>query len=273
MDKTSKSERIPLALIGVCLLSSWAAGQRLPQIAVPEHYRLSFAPDFSAENFAGEETIQIQVLQPTSRLVVNAVEINFQEASVASGGASQMAKVAIDESRETATLTLDQPLQPGSATVQIRYTGILSNDLRGFYLGTNRQGQRYAATQFEPTDARRAFPSFDEPAYKATFEITVVAPDGMVAISNSRVISDSPGPGKGKHSVHFAPSPKMSSYLVAVAVGQLNIWKGRPTVSPFVSTPRRAGNSSRVLRSMPRKTFCATTTGISRSSTPTENWT
>jgi hypothetical protein len=78
MDKRSKAERIPLGLILVCLLSSWAAGQRLPHIAVPENYRLSFAPDFTAENFAGEETIQIRVLQPTSRLVLNAVEINFR---------------------------------------------------------------------------------------------------------------------------------------------------------------------------------------------------
>ena len=226
MDRTSKPERIPLALLWVCLLSCWAAGQRLPQIAIPENYRLSFAPDFTAENFAGEETIQIRVLQPTSRLVLNAVGIDFQETSIASGGATQMARVAIDESRETACLTVDQPLEPGSATVQIRYTGILSNDLRGFYLGTNQQGQRYAVTQFEPTDARRAFPSFDEPAYKATFDITVAAPDGMVAISNARVISDRPGPGNGKHSVHFATSPKMSSYLVAVAVGQFEYQEG-----------------------------------------------
>jgi aminopeptidase N len=241
MDRTSKPERIPLGLILVCLLSSWAAGQRLPQIAVPENYRLSFVPDFTAENFAGVETIQIRVLQPTSRLVLNAVEINFQGVNIASGGAIQMARVAIDLADETATLTVDRLLEPGSATVQIRYTGLLSSDLRGFYLGTDRQGQRYAVTQFEPTDARRAFPSFDEPAYKATFEITVVAPDGMVAISNSRVISDSPGPGKGKHSVHFAPSPQMSSYLVAVAVGQFEYLEGSADGIPIrvYTTPGR----------------------------------
>src|SRR5579864_637901 len=168
----------------VFFAASLATAQRLPELAVPESYQLSFAPNFDKDNFAGEETIQIRVLKPTSTIVLNAAAIEFQDASIASGGATQKAKVTLDKDREMATLAVAMLLQPGAATIRIRYTGILNNELRGFYLGKLGDGKKYAATQFEATDARRAFPSFDEPAYKATFDITVVADKGHVAISN-----------------------------------------------------------------------------------------
>ena len=120
---------------------------------------------------------------------------------------------------------MDKELKPGTATVQISFTGILNSELRGFYLGKDEQGRKYAVTQFESTDARRAFPSFDEPGYKATFDITVVADKGMVAISNSKSISDTPGPGD-KHTVKFETTPKMSSYLAAIAVGNFEYIEG-----------------------------------------------
>src|ERR1700758_976999 len=210
----------------VLFAASLAEAQRLPELAVPENYKLSFAPNFDKDNFAGEETIQIRVLKPTSTIVLNAAAIDFQDASIGSGGATQKAKVTLDKDREMATLAVAMPLQPGAATVRIRYTGILNNELRGFYLGKLEGGKKYAATQFEATDARRAFPSFDEPAYKATFEITVVADKGRVAISNAKVISDTPGPGSGKHTVRFATTAKMSSYLVAMAVGDFEYVEG-----------------------------------------------
>ena len=208
-----------LSLCSILLAATFAAAQRLPELAVPESYKLSFAPNLDKENFMGEETIQIRVLKPTSVIVLNAAEINFQEATVVANGVKQKAKVSLDKDKEMATLTLSRSLAAGAATIQIRYSGILNHELRGFYLGKLGDGKNYAATQFEATDARRAFPDFDEPAYKATFDITIVADKGLTAISNGKILSDTPGPGDGKHTVHFATTAKMSSYLVAMAVG------------------------------------------------------
>src|SRR5450631_2483696 len=242
---------IAVCLLVACMLASSANAQRLPHLAVPDSYTLSFTPDFAAENFAGDETIQIHVLKTTSQIVLNAVAIDFQENTIRSAGNAQKAKVAIDEQAETATLTVGQPLQPGPATIHIRYQGILSHDLRGFYLGTNEQGQSYAATQFEATDARRAFPAFDEPAYKATFDITAIAPKNMVAISNRKIISDEPGPGADAHTVHFATSPKMSSYLAALVVGQFDYVEGSADGIPIrvYTTPGRKQLASFALES------------------------
>jgi hypothetical protein len=112
---------IAVCLLVACMLASSANAQRLPHLAVPDSYTLSFTPDFAAENFAGDETIQIHVLKTTSQIVLNAVAIDFQENTIRSAGNAQKAKVAIDEQAETATLTVGQPLQPGPATIHIRY--------------------------------------------------------------------------------------------------------------------------------------------------------
>ena len=105
--------------------------------------------------------------------------------------------------------------------------------MRGFYIGKDDQGRKYAATQLEDTDARRAFPSFDEPNYKATFDVTVIADKDLTVISNGKVISDTPGPGDAKHTVHFSTSPKMSSYLVAVIVGNFEYIEGESDGIPI----------------------------------------
>jgi aminopeptidase N len=208
------------------LLASTCAAQRLPELAVPDNYKLTFAPDFTKNNFTGDETIQVRVLKPTSEIVLNAAEIDFSAVTITSRGITQKAQVTLDKEKEMATLTVGNAIQSGPATIQIRYTGILNDELRGFYLGKDADGRKYAATQFEATDARRAFPSFDEPAYKATFDVVVIADQGMTVISNTKVVSDMPGPEDGKHTVHFATTPKMSSYLVAMVVGDFEYIEG-----------------------------------------------
>ena len=117
------------------------------------------------------------------------------------------------------------PLPAGKATLSIAYTGILNNELRGFYLSKGDH-RNYAVTQFEPTDARRAFPSFDEPAFKATYDISLVIDSGDTAISNGPIVSDTPGPGDGKHTLKFLTTPKMSTYLVAFLVGDFQCSAG-----------------------------------------------
>ena len=215
---------IAWVLVFVGVFVPCAAAQRLPQIAAPDNYKLSFTPDFAKDNFSGEEKIQVRVLKASPEIVLDAAEITFQDVSITSGGKTQPAKVTLDSAHEMATLTVGQPLQPGPAIIEIHYTGILNNELHGFYLGKDDHGRKYAATQFESTDARRAFPSFDEPAYKATFDVTVTAPKEMAVISNTKVISDVPA--QNAHTVSFATTPKMSSYLVAMVVGQFDYVEG-----------------------------------------------
>jgi len=212
-------------LIALLLVGLPSHAQRLPQTVVPDSYKLVFTPDFSNNTFEGEESIQIRLLEPSSAIVLNAADIEFHEVTVSSHGGMERAEVQLNQEKQTATFSLAKSLTVGPATVHIRYAGMLNDQLRGFYLGKDDQGRKYAATQLEDTDARRAFPCFDEPAYKATFDLTVVADEGLTAISNGRVLTDTPGPSH-KHTVHFATSPKMSSYLVAMVVGNFEYVQG-----------------------------------------------
>jgi aminopeptidase N/puromycin-sensitive aminopeptidase len=228
-----------LAVISFALATvSLAAAQRLPEGAAPENYKLSFAPDLDKATFEGDETISIRVLQPTSEITLNAVDIDFHDVTITSGGSAQKAKVTPEKDKEMVVLAVEKPISAGMATVHITYAGILNDEMRGLYLGKDDQGRKYAASQFEATDARRAFPSFDEPGYKATFDITTVADKGQVAISNSKISSDTPGPGE-KHTVRFATTPKMSSYLAALVVGNFEYIEGEADGIPIrvYSTP------------------------------------
>jgi len=213
-------------IIFVVLCATIGSAQRLPELASPENYQLTFTPNFATDKFAGDETIRVRVLKPTSQIVVNSAEIDFQSATVTTGGATQTAKVTLDKEKEMATLAFDKEIPAGTTSLHIQFTGILNSELRGFYLGKDKEGRKYAVTQFEATDARRAFPSFDEPAYKATFDVTVVAEKGLAAISNGRILSDKPGPGADQHTVKFTTTAKMSSYLVALAVGNFESVEG-----------------------------------------------
>jgi len=207
------------------VIAPTAGAQRLPELATPQHYQITVTPDLDKEKFAGEEMIDINVLKATPSITLNSAEIQFGEVTVTAGGQTQTAEVAPDEKKEMVTFKLAKPLEPGSASIRIRYTGILNGQLRGLYL-SKTSTRKYALTQLENTDARRMYPSFDEPNYKATFDIAVIVDKGDTAISNGKVISDTPGPGEGKHTVKFATTPKMSSYLVALAVGDWECLEG-----------------------------------------------
>ena len=216
----------------LALTFSMATAQRLPEIARPDNYKLTFTPDLDKAAFEGDETIAIRILKPTSEITLNAVDIDFHEVTVLSGGAIQKAKVTPEKEKEMVVLSVEKPLAAGPATVHITYSGILNSEMRGLYLGKDDQGRKYAASQFESTDARRAFPSFDEPDYKATFDITAVADKAHVAISNQKVLSDTPGPGD-KHTVRFATTAKMSSYLAALVVGNFEYVEGEADGIPI----------------------------------------
>ena len=114
---------------------SLAGAQRLPEVARPENYKLSFTPNLEVATFEGDETISIQVLKPTSEITLNAVDIDFHDITITSGGVAQQASGTCDKEKEIAVLTFKRPLVPGAATIHITYAGILNNEMRGFYLG------------------------------------------------------------------------------------------------------------------------------------------
>ncbi len=227
---------VRLAVYGVGLLFASApclSAQRLPGGVTPEHYTLALTPDLKAATFTGDETIDVSLAAPSKTVVLNAAEITFKNVTARAGqGAEQTAEVAEDKGKQQATLTFPQPLPAGPVALHIRYAGILNGQLRGFYLSKTAK-RSYAVTQFEPTDARRAFPSFDEPALKATFEVSLTINKADTAISNTNMIADKPGPEPDQHTVSFARTPKMSTYLVAFLVGDFQCTKGESDGVPI----------------------------------------
>ncbi|HTW82374.1 MAG TPA: M1 family aminopeptidase [Terracidiphilus sp.] len=207
------------------VLAPSARAQRLPTTVVPTHYKLSLTPDLKAATFSGVEQIDVDIKEPLNAITLNSAEIAFQSVTIEAGGEKQTATVSLDENKQQATFTFPQTLAAGSATLEIDYTGILNNELRGFYLSKTAR-RNYAVTQFEATDARRAFPCFDEPAFKSTFDISLTVDAGDTVISNTSIATDTPGPGAGKHTLTFGTTPKMSTYLVAFLVGDFQCSSG-----------------------------------------------
>ena len=227
-----------IALLALMVTASAATAQRLPSGVAPTHYTLWFAPDLERATFRGRETIDVTLQRPTTTITLNAAEIEFGSVTIDAGGRRQTARVTLDEKNEMATLTVPQTVPAGRASIQIAYTGILNDKLRGFYL-SKANGRRYAVTQMEATDARRAFPSWDEPGYKATFDMSLMIDSADTAISNGAQMSDMPGPEPGKHTLVFARTPKMSTYLVAMLVGDFVCRSGSADSIPVrvCSTP------------------------------------
>ena len=215
------------ALAVLLLFSPWTAlGQRLPTTVIPTHYTLKLTPNLKAATFSGEEAIEVNISQATNSVTLNAIEIAFQSVTIVSNGSQQTGTVSLDAKKQQATFTFTNTVPAGNATIKIRYTGTLNNELRGFYLSKTAR-RNYAVTQFEATDARRAFPCFDEPAFKASYDVSLVIDAADTAISNTPIAADTPGPGANKHTLVFGTTPKMSTYLVAFLVGGFQCTGGR----------------------------------------------
>jgi aminopeptidase N len=230
-----------------------ANAQRLPTNVHPEHYSLLLTPDLLTATFSGEETIDVSLDAPSKTITLNAIEIQFLSVKATTGDSkpeTQTATVTLDDAKQQATFTFANELPAGRVTLAISYTGILNNKLRGFYLSKTKT-RNYAVTQFEATDARRAFPSFDEPALKATFDIALVVDATDTAISNTNLISDNSGPIAGKHTLRFATTPKMSTYLVAFLVGDFKCTQAKSDGVPIraCSTPDKVALTKFALES------------------------
>ncbi|MGH7853563.1 MAG: M1 family metallopeptidase [Candidatus Binatia bacterium] len=197
----------------------------MPTTVIPERYELSLAPDLANWTFIGEEKVSINVHEPVREIVLNAAELELQGVSLRlAGGEVLQGNSSLDAENEQATLSFSDAVPAGRHELQIRFAGILNDKLHGFYRSTykdaNGQEKRLASTQFESTDARRAFPCWDEPAFKAVYQVTLVVDEKLTAISNARVVREAALPESGKKSVVFADTMKISTYLVAFIVGE-----------------------------------------------------
>jgi aminopeptidase N len=214
-----------LAAVAVAICALPLAAARLPRSVIPKHYGITIEPDLGAATFRGDETIDVDVTEEVSSITLNAIGLDLSAIGATSGATSASGKVAsVDEANETITIALDRPLPPGGASLHLAFHAPLNKQLRGLYLSKSER-RNYAVTQFESTDARRAFPCFDEPDLKATFDITLVVDAGDTAISNGAIVSDTKA-GAGKHAVRFATTPRLSTYLVAMLVGDFRCAEG-----------------------------------------------
>ena len=208
---------------------------RLPVSVVPLRYEIQITPELSSGTFRGVETIEVEVQEAVNEIVMNAADLTVGQVTIQDGdGVILHGTATLEHATERVRLVFPQVLGPGSRRLSLSFAGILSDKLRGFYRSTVKVAQSpisgpdgdgtqnmLAATQFEATDARRAFPCWDEPAIKAVFQLSLVIEDGLTAISNSPVLAEDPLPGTGKKTVRFAPTIRMSTYLVAFVVGKL----------------------------------------------------
>jgi len=197
---------------------------RLPRHVVPTRYEIRLEPDLVTASFLGTETIAVTVNEPTTEIVLNAADLSVTQASLENDrGQRSSATIALEENLERCRLTFPASITPGSWRLTLVFNGILNDKLRGFYRSSYKDAagvsRTLAATQFEATDARRAFPCWDEPAFKAVFASTLAIDPALTAVSNTRIVSER---REGHRKViTFADTMKMSTYLVAFVVGEL----------------------------------------------------
>lgn len=217
-----------LAASGLCAhaeapFSFAATPGKLPKDVVPVQYAVHLVPDIAANTFLGSETIEIDVLRQTSAIVLNVAGIEIDSASLSGKGPDRKLTPLIDREQETLSFALAQPLAPGRYQLALKFHGVINREGRGLFALPYQAGgstRRMLATQMQPSDARRVLPTWDEPAFRANFKLTVDLPAHMQAFSNMPVASQEKlQGGLVRHS--FGTTPKMPSYLLALVAGEL----------------------------------------------------
>jgi aminopeptidase N len=197
---------------------------KLPKEVVPMEYAIRIIPNIDNFTFAGSETVKLNVRSPVHQLVLNGLELKIEAASV-DGNELPASAIKTDNEKELLTLTLASELVSGDHALTLRFTGKINQQGQGlFYMRYQEHGggirKVMLGTQFEATDARRFFPCWDEPAFRARFQLTVVVPQNWLAVSNMPIESEQKVAG-GKE-VRFASTPPMSSYLNVFVAGELD---------------------------------------------------
>jgi aminopeptidase N len=218
---------------------------RLTDTVTPQRYSLELRIDPSQPRFSGTTTIQVVVPRPTSYVVMHARDMNITRAVARVGGAVVPAAAALRVAHggvlpEELVLTFAQPLAAGTAVLEIAYDAPFAVDLAGLYR-VEDGGAWYAYTQFEATDARRAFPCFDEPGFKTAYDVTITSPRGTIALANAPEMAHEDAAG-AMVVHHFDTTRPLPSYLVAFAVGDFDVVQGQTTPFPIRAiTPKGKG--------------------------------
>lgn len=201
----------------------------LPTNVIPRHYDLTLEPDLGKLTYDGTVVIDLDVADDSKSISLHTIDLKLHSAKVSSGGQTISAapKITTDEKAQVTTFDLENAVSKGSkAQLEIKFSGELNDKMAGFYRATykNPDGTEgvLATTQMEATDARRAFPCFDEPSLKAEFTVTLVADKKYTCLSNMDVANETEL-SSGKKAVKFNKSPLMSTYLLAFVVGELNM--------------------------------------------------
>src|SRR5216117_610555 len=204
---------------------------KLPKEVVPTEYSIRIVPDIDKLMFTGTEAVKLSVHSSVHQLVLNALELAITRASV-DGKALPQSAIKIDEKAELLTLELPSELSVGDHTLALTFSGKINQQGQGlFYMRYQEQGtgaKKIAlGTQFEATDARRLFPCWDEPSFRARFQLTAVAPENWLAVSNMPIeseekIAERKIIGAGGKEVRFATTPSMASYLNVFVAGELD---------------------------------------------------
>ena len=206
-------------------LADTSQDYRLPKSVTPKRYDIRLTPDLKAFTFQGEVNIAVVVNEATDDVVLNALELEIDKVTAGRGGKSVAAKAELEPAKERAHLRFAEKLSPGEWTLKIEFRGILNDKLHGFYRSQYQDaaGKTHVAatTQFESTDARRAFPCWDEPELKASYKVTLIVDENLAAISNGGQSSERKLPG-GKKEIVFKETIAMSTYLVAFIVGEFD---------------------------------------------------
>ena len=202
------------------------ATTQLPRNVEPRHYDIQVVPHADRLAFDGKVAIDLQVLEPTTTIVLNQIDMTFPKAVLAPRGGKALPApaVAIDNDAQTATFTFAKPLPKGDYTLSLDYTGKIGTQANGLFAidyDTDAGKQRALYTQFENSDARRFVPSWDEPNHKATFTLAATVPAAQMAVSNMPAV-ETKDLGDGTKRVQFAQSPKMSTYLLFFGLGDFD---------------------------------------------------
>jgi aminopeptidase N len=200
---------------------------QLPRTAIPHHYALVVTPHAERLSFDGTVAIDLDVVSPTRQLVLNAADLSFASATLrtSKSGTALKGRVTVDAKTETATIAFPQSLAPGAYRLELSYSGKINTQANGLFAldYKNKEGKdaRSLFTQFEAADARRFIPSWDEPDYKASFDLTVRVPAALMAVSNMPSDATRNLPN-GLKEVRFQTTPIMSSYLLFFALGDFD---------------------------------------------------
>lgn len=212
---------------------------RLPDTVAPTSYRAQLSLDPAKPTFSGSIAIQVDVKQPVETIWLNASGITVQEASFEAAGKTMTAK-AEPNGADFLGLHFDSQVPAGPGEIRIRYTGEIRQQDSSAIFHMAEDGNNYLFTQFENTDARGAFPCFDEPSYKVPWQLTIDIPQQNTAVSNT--LPESQQNQDGRIIYKFKQTKPLPSYLVAFAVGPFDYvpagTAGRNHVPVRIVTPK-----------------------------------